>query len=109
MHRLARAYRRRPVLDELGPRIGENKILDALLRIIKDIRPERLGNVPPVLHTVMDGTHGALQLLLGAVGIGRRRRGLEGVKGGGGIDLALVAVQDPSRPLEDVLQFFEIL
>lgn len=103
------------VLNKLGPSVGKNKVLDALLRIVKDSFVKLLRNIAPVLHAVLDRPRsGALDCLLGIGALALTlwwEGGGEGRlnEGGGHVDLALLAVHDPSGYLKDVLECLELL
>jgi hypothetical protein len=41
--------------DKLGPRVGEDEVLDTLLRAVEDRGTEYLWDPTPILRTVIDG------------------------------------------------------
>lgn len=103
------------VLNKLRPSVGKNKILNALLRIVKDSLIKPLRNIAPVLHAVLNRPRrGALDCLLRVRALAITlwwESGGEGRldEGGGYVDLALLAVHDASWCLEDVLECLELL
>jgi len=104
---------RGPVVpDELGPCVGENEVLDALFRLVEDRRGELLGNLTPVEHAFLDGRGRGVHRLLGAGGVGRRRRlhaVIDTLEGSDHIRVALLTVQDTSGLLEDALELAKVL
>lgn len=93
--------------DELGPCVGQDEVLDTLLRLVEDMRVECLGHLTPVLHAILDGSHRG-DRLLGGLRVGGRG-GLAEVEGGGGVSLALLAVQDAGGAFENDVELLQFL
>lgn len=98
--------------DELGPCVGEDEVLDALFRLVEDGSGKVLGDLTPVVHARLDGRGRDVHGLLGACGVGRRRRlhvVVGALEGSDHIRVALLTIQDTSGLLEDVLELAKIL
>lgn len=97
------------VLNKLGPSVGKNKVLDTLLRIVKDSLIELLWDIAPVLHAVLYRRRmRALDCLLRVRALTLTLWWADGGggrldEGGGHVDLAFLAVHDASGCLEDAL------